>query len=152
VILFTIITGFGAGWPTANPRKASPKQKPHSSGSIPINLCPKMKNLIIILLLWLSAFAAAAQSKKDKRVDTADNKPAPTSTMFKMRYDDLFSQNADATWSPKQPLMINGEMVGTDTKLAIGVRYGGIDLLGSSGHDMLVDTARGVVIIRQVVK
>ena len=111
-----------------------------------------MKNLLLIPALLLCLHAATAQSKKDKRIDTNANKPTATSSMFRMHYADLFRQNADGTWSPKQPLMINGEMVGTDTKIARGVRYGGIDLLSSFGHDMLVDTAKGVVIIRQVVK
>ena len=69
-----------------------------------------------------------------------------------MHYDDLFKHNADGTISPIRPLEINGEMVGTDTKIATGVKYGGIDLSAYTGHDMLVDTQRSVVIIRQVVK
>lgn len=112
-----------------------------------------MKILLFILALFLSIQAASAQSKKDKRIDTTQDKPTPSSpTMFRMHYADLFRQNVDATWSPKQPLMINGEMVGTDVKLVRGARYGGLDLLGDFGHDAMVDTARGVVIIRQFVK
>lgn len=112
-----------------------------------------MKKLILILTLFLCVQVASAQSKKDKRIDTTQDKPTPTSpTMFRMHYADLFRQNADASWSPKQPLMINGEMVGTNVKIARGARYGGLDLLGDFGHDAMVDTAKGVVIIRKFVK
>jgi hypothetical protein len=112
-----------------------------------------MKKLILMLMLFLCVQAASAQSEKDKRIDTTRDKPTPTSpTMFRMHYADLFRQNADATWSPKQPLMINGEMVGTNIKLVRDARYGGLDLLGNFGHDAMVDTARGVVIIHKFVK
>ena len=69
-----------------------------------------------------------------------------------MHYDDIFKHNADGSISPKQILQINGEMVNTDTKIAAGTKYGGIDLSAYTAHDMMVDTSRGVIIIRQVIK
>jgi hypothetical protein len=88
---------------------------------------------------------------KTKTTDTGKNKPV-SATAFKMHYDDLFRHNADGTISPVKILQINGEMVNTDTKIAAGVKYGGINLSAYTGHDMLVDTLRGVVIIRQILK
>lgn len=111
-----------------------------------------MKTLVLILMSLFLAISTSPQSKKDKRADTSLYRPASTTTMFRMHYDDMFKQNTDATWSPKLPLMINGEMVGTNVKIARGVTYGGMDLLGNFGHDAMVDTARGVVIIRRFVK
>ncbi len=69
-----------------------------------------------------------------------------------MHYDDLFKHNADGSTSPIRPLEINGEMVGTDTKIVNGLKYGGIVLSAYLDHDMLVDTQRSVVIIRQIIK
>jgi hypothetical protein len=109
-----------------------------------------MKNINLTISLCLFAGLAFGQSKT-KTTDTAKN-AAVSKTAFKMHYDDLFRHNADGTISPKQILQINGEMVNTDTKIAVGTKYGGVDLSAYTGHDMLVDTLRGVVIIRQVVK
>jgi hypothetical protein len=107
----------------------------------------------LILLLALAAFANCAFSQaKTKKPDTAKDTLVNTATSFKMHYDDLFKRNADDSISPIQQLMINGEMVPTSTKIANGVTYGGIDLSAYTGHDMLVDTARGVVIIRKFLK
>ena len=69
-----------------------------------------------------------------------------------MHYDDLFRHNADGTISPIKILQINGEMVNTDTKIVNGLKYGGIVLSAYLDHDMLVDTQRSVVIIRQIIK
>jgi len=109
-----------------------------------------MKTILLAIVLCLCATVVFGQSKT-KTIDTVKNTTA-SKTAFKMHYDDLFRHNADGTISPKQILQINGEMVNTDTKIAAGTKYGGVDLSAYTGHDMLVDTLRGVVIIRQVIK
>jgi len=107
-----------------------------------------MKKLILLLALAAFANCAFCQAKPKKPAAVKDTL-ANSATSFKMHYDDLFKRNADNTISPVQQLMINGEMVPTSTKIANGVTYGGINLMDYTGHDMLVDTARGVVIIRK---
>jgi hypothetical protein len=102
------------------------------------------------MIFSLFAAVVAGQSKK-KMKDTIKTTGA-VSSPFRMHYDDLFRKNADGSTSPVQPLMINGEMVPTSTKLINGVKYGGLDLLRNSGHDLLVDTLRGVVIVRKILK
>ncbi|MFI5160037.1 MAG: hypothetical protein ACHQHN_02115 [Sphingobacteriales bacterium] len=109
-----------------------------------------MKNIFLATVLCLFAITTFGQSKR-KTMDTVKSGPV-TSTAFKMHYDDIFKHNVDGTISPKQILQINGEMVNTDTKIAAGAKYGGLDLAGDTGHDILVDTLRGVIIIRQVIK
>ena len=103
---------------------------------------------MICMLFTITAFA---QSKK-KTTDTAKNTPAPSTTSFRMHFDDIFKRNADNTVSPLLPLEINGEMVGTSTKIVGGTKYGGIDISYYTGHDAMVDTLKGVVIIRQFLK
>ncbi|MGZ3890588.1 MAG: hypothetical protein ACXVIY_05435 [Mucilaginibacter sp.] len=110
-----------------------------------------MKRLTLALICILFAIVAAGQSKK-KTTDTAKNTPAPSTTSFRMLFDDIFKRNADNTVSPRLPLEINGEMVGTSTKIVGGAKYGGIDISYYTGHDALVDTLKGVVIIRQFLK
>lgn len=101
---------------------------------------------MIFVCFSVPAFSQSKQNTKD----TSKNIAAPSP--FRMHYDDLFRKNPDGSTSPVQPLMINGEMVPTSTKLQNGVKYGGLDLLGNSGHDALVDTLRGVVIVRKFLK
>jgi hypothetical protein len=109
-----------------------------------------MKTTFLAIALCLCTALAFGQSK-NKIIDSPKN-TSVSKTAFKMHYDDIFKHNADGTISPKQILQINGEMVNTDTKIAAGAKYGGLDLSAYTGHDMLVDTLRGVVIIRQVLK
>jgi len=107
-----------------------------------------MKN--ILLLMILSLFAAPAFSQPRQKDTAKKNAAAPSP--FRMHYDDLFKRNADNTVSPVQLLQVNGEMVNTAARIAPGIKYGGIDIAAYAGHDVLVDTLRGVVIIRQFLK
>jgi hypothetical protein len=108
-----------------------------------------MKKIILIAFLILPAIGAFCQART-KKTDTAQNTPVATTTAFRMKYDDLFKHNTDGSVSPAQILQINGEMVNTGVKIARGVLFGGIDLGAAVGHDMLVDTVKGVVIVRKV--
>jgi hypothetical protein len=110
-----------------------------------------MERITLAMIYMLFAIVAVGQSKQ-KTTDTAKNSPAPSTTTFRMHFDDIFKRNADNTVSPKLPLEINGEMVNTSTKIVGGVKYGGIDISYYAGHDALVDTLKGVVIIRQFLK
>lgn len=100
------------------------------------------------VILFLSSAAMAQHSKKT--IDTA-RLASPPATAFRMHFDQLFRQNADGTYSPSRPLEINGEIVSTATRITNG-RYGGVSILDNFGHDMMVDTARGLVIIHQFIK
>jgi hypothetical protein len=137
-------TCMGVKYPT------SYKQNPLSPG-YPTTHPLEMKKLILLLALAAFANCALCQAKTKKPVTRQDTS-VDTTTAFKMRYDDLFTRNSDNTISPVRQLMINGEMVPTSTKIAGGVTYGGVDLSAYAGHDMLVDTARGLVIIRKFLK
>lgn len=110
-----------------------------------------MKNTALLAALVLFGVAAFGQSRS-KTNDSAKNTPAPSTTSFRMHFDDIFKRNADNTVSPRLPLEINGEMVGTSTKIVGGTKYGGVDISYYTGHDALVDTLKGIVIIRQFLK
>lgn len=107
-----------------------------------------MKTVLLIAFFVLFAFAAFAQTKS--KTDTTKTGVAPSP--FRMHFDDLFKKNPDGSTSPVQQLMINGEMIPTSTKLANGIKYGGLDIMGNTGRDLLVDTLKGVVIVHGFVK
>lgn len=107
-----------------------------------------MKKLILIPVLILFVEVAFSQSQT-KTKDTGKHTPIQSTTAFRMHYEDLFRRNASGAITPMQPLQINGEMVSTAMKIAPGIKYGGIDVASYAGHDMLVDTLGGVVIIRK---
>jgi hypothetical protein len=109
-----------------------------------------MKNNLLLMVLICCSAQAFGQSPAKTR-DSAKNNLGPVSP-FRMHYDDLFKRNADNTVSPVRPLQVNGEIVNTAVKITPGVKYGGIDLAAYAGHDMLVDTMRGLVIVRQFLK
>lgn len=108
-----------------------------------------MKKIILAAFLLLTTVGAFCQ-QRSKKADTAQNTPVASGSAFRVHYDFLFKRNADGSVSPAQILEVNGEMINTSVKIARGVMYGGIDLGAVAGHDMLVDTAKGVVIIRKV--
>jgi len=110
-----------------------------------------MKTIFLAAVFAVAATGACAQSK-NKAADTAKSNAATAPGPFRMHFNQLFRQNADASYSPVQPLMINGEMVPTSTRLKNGLKYGGLDLMANSGRDLLVDTLRGVVIVHGFAK
>jgi hypothetical protein len=110
-----------------------------------------MKTILLAAFLALFAITVSAQSKS-KNTDTSKTKPVGSPSPFRMHFTQLFRQNADASWSPVQPLMINGEMVPTSTRLVNGIKYGGLDLMGNHAADLWVDTLKGVVIVHGFAK
>ena len=106
-----------------------------------------MKQILLFTFLALLLQTARGQSRV-KTVDTA----AGSTTAFTMHFDDLFRHNADNSVSPVRMLIINGEIVNTDTKIENGRKYGGIMISLYYGHDALVDTQKSAVIIRKFLK
>jgi hypothetical protein len=110
-----------------------------------------MKRIFIIAALTASVnyvFAQIHTKQPDTSYKKLVNVNSPTA--FRMKYDDLFKRNADASISPILPIQINGEMISTSTRISTGIAYGGVKLGEYTGHDMMVDTVRGVVIIRKI--
>jgi ABC-type glycerol-3-phosphate transport system substrate-binding protein len=108
-----------------------------------------MKKLILIATLALSANFAFSQTKP-KTTDTAKSQSVTRTTSFRMRYDQVFKRNTDGSFSALQPVQINGETVGSGLAFTRGTTFGGVDIATYEGHDLLVDTLKGVVIIRKV--
>jgi len=106
-----------------------------------------MKHIILFVFFAVVVQGAHGQS----RVKTVDTAVAST-TAFKMHFDDLFRHNADNSVSPVRMLLINGEIVNTDTKIENGRKYGGIMISLYYGHDALVDTQKSTVVIRKFLK
>jgi hypothetical protein len=111
-----------------------------------------MMKRILLAISFLLFTAIAFGQARNKSTDTPKTKPAGIKSPFRMHFNQLFRQNADNSYSPVLPLMINGEMIPTSTKLANGVKYGGLDLMANTNRDLLVDTLRGVVIVHGFVK
>ena len=105
---------------------------------------------IILLIAFASMFVTSVSAQAKSKTDTTNSRLAPSP--FRMHFDDLFKKNPDGSTSPVQPLMINGEMIPTSTKLANGIKYGGLDIMGNAHRDLLVDTLRGVVIVHGFAK
>ena len=106
-----------------------------------------MKTLFTLIALTLSVNCAFCQIET-KQPDTTGKRPALTPTVFSMHFDQVFKRNMDGSYSPLQPVMINGESMNAGTQLTAGVTFGGMDITAHPGHDLLVDTVKGVVIIR----
>lgn len=101
--------------------------------------------------LSMPAMSAFCQSKLSP-TDSAKAATVSPSTVFKMRFDQVFKRNTDGTFSPVMPIQINGEAVNTSVAITPGISYGGVDVTAFQGHELLVDTIRGVYIIRKFLK
>jgi len=108
-----------------------------------------MKKLILIPVLVLLGSFVFGQTKP-KSTDTTKNQSVTRTASFRMRYDQVFKRNTDGSFSALQPVQINGETVGSGLAFTRGTTFGGVDIATYEGHDLLVDTIKGVVIIRKV--
>ena len=108
-----------------------------------------MKKFILIIALAIAADCAFGQTTK-KAIDTAKNDPVPSSTARRVTFDQVFKRNFDGSFSAIRPVQINGENLGSDIPFTRGKTFGGVDLAGYAEHDLLIDTSRGVIIIRKI--
>ncbi|MDB5026240.1 MAG: hypothetical protein JWP78_3995 [Mucilaginibacter sp.] len=108
-----------------------------------------MKNLILIAALASSVNCAFSQSRP-KTTDTAKNQSVTRAVSFRVSYDQVFKRNTDGSFSAIQPVQINGETVGSGLAFFRGTTFGGVDVAAYEGHDLLIDTLKGVVIIRKI--
>ena len=100
-------------------------------------------------ILALVANYSFGQSKP-KTIDTAINTPTPTTTAFKVPFDQVFKRNFDGTFSPLLPVQVNGEIMGAGRPFNRVTAFGGIVIGDFEGHQLLIDTVRGVVVLRKV--
>jgi hypothetical protein len=107
-----------------------------------------MKKLIILILLTFWVGSVFSQTKP-KTTDTAKDTIARTSP-FRVNFDKIFRRNTDGSFSPMHPVQINGEYMGTGVPFIRGTYFGGVDIGSYSGHDMLIDTIKDVIIIRKI--
>jgi hypothetical protein len=110
-----------------------------------------MKKLILMTLLAIAASSAFCQTKKTA-IDSAKANTVNPATAFSMRYDEVFKRNTDGSFSPIQPVQINGEAVNTGVQITPGASFGGVDVAAFEGHQLLVDTIKGVIVIRKFLK
>ena len=107
-----------------------------------------MKSVILSIVLTIAAISVFGQSKA-KTKDTSTNTPTTINTAFKVRYDYVFKRNSDGTYSALYPVQVNGDIIGSGIPFAQGTPFGGIDVAAHAGSDLLIDTVKGVVIIRK---
>ncbi len=107
-----------------------------------------MKKLIslIILAVWFNSVISQTKSKTTE----ANRDTVARTSPFRISFDKVFRRNTDGSFSPMHPVQINGEYMGTGVPFIQGTYFGGVDVGSYSGHDLLIDTIRGVIIIRKI--
>lgn len=111
----------------------------------------KMKIATLIIVLAGLAVNASGQTQKRQTGSDRDT-TSSTATAFRMQFDQVFKRNTDGSFSPLVPIQINGEAVNTGVQITSGIGYGGVDVTLYQGHYLLVDTIKGVYIIRKFLK
>lgn len=110
-----------------------------------------MKKLILLACFAIAANCAFGQ-KKTKTNDTVNNAPVLSTTAFRVSFDKVFQRNSDGSFSALKTVQVNGDIIGSGLKFTRGTRFGGMDVATYEGHDLLIDTVKNVVYLRDVVK
>lgn len=110
-----------------------------------------MKKLISVIVLATVTVGAFGQTKT-KTNDTSKNTPVTTNTAFRVKYDYVFKRNSDGSYTTLYPVQVNGDIIGSGVSFQAGTPFGGVDVAAHAGHDLLIDTVKRVVIIRQFLK
>src|SRR3569833_2937206 len=110
-----------------------------------------MKKLILSAVLVIAAIGASGQAKT-KTNDTSKNTSVITNTAFRVKYDYVFKRNTDGSYSTLYPVQIKSEIIGSGASFPAGTSFGGVDVAAHAGHDIMIDTVKKVVIIRQFLK
>lgn len=75
-----------------------------------------MRNLVMVSVLAVLAAASVGAQ------------PTPGTSGKPVRCRDLFTRNADGSWTPKQPVTINGVSFGPAVSVRPGIAMGGVDV------------------------
>ena len=110
-----------------------------------------MRRIILSVVFAMVAIGAFGQTKT-KTNDTSKNSPVTTNTAFKVKYDYVFKRNSDGSYTTLYPVQVNGDIIGSGVSFQPGTPFGGVDVTAHAGHDLLIDTVKRVVIIRQFLK
>ncbi|HWD88347.1 MAG TPA: hypothetical protein VG367_09490 [Mucilaginibacter sp.] len=109
-----------------------------------------MKKIISLVIIVFLAKIAFGQTKPD-----SNSKPSASSsqTAFRVKFEDVFTNNSNGSITPKYRTQIGGVIMGPGgVSFGQGVSMGGVDIALYKGHDLLIDTLKGVVIIRNIFK
>lgn len=105
-----------------------------------------MKKIVLTSLVALIGYLGYGQSK----IDSAQKATQQSKTAFRVSFETVFKTNTDGSISPKYQTQVGGVIMGPGVAMNNGVSMGGFDVQMYRGHDLSIDTLKGVVIIRGV--
>jgi hypothetical protein len=109
-----------------------------------------MKKLTLLIVITLFANLAFSQTKTDSTLKLSSN---TNNTAFRVKFEEVFINNGNGSFTPKYRTQIGGVTMGPGgVAFGQGVSFGGVDIASYKGHDLLIDTLKGVVIIRNIFK
>lgn len=106
-----------------------------------------MKKLFLAILFslaisWGFAQTNKAQAKKDT-LNLKNERP-----VIRAHFDQIFKENENGSFTPIYTTNVNGTIMTPGVSFSPGVSFGGLDLSTLKGHDLAIDTVKGVVIIK----
>lgn len=110
-----------------------------------------MKKLFFALVLTVAVNSAFSQTKVNKNSSDSLTRQsiAPRQPMI-AQFDQIFKTNVDGSISPRYVVQVGGVTMSPGVAFGQGVSMGGVDIAAYKGHDLLVDTAKGVVILKGI--
>jgi hypothetical protein len=113
-----------------------------------------MKKMILALTLAAAANCAFGQTKQDKdpKNVTGNQLPAIPHSPMVAKFNQIFKTNDNGSISPIYITQVGGVTMNPGVAFTPGVSMGGLDIASYKGHDLLVDTAKGVVILKGIYK
>jgi hypothetical protein len=113
-----------------------------------------MKKIILALALAATVNCAFSQAKTDKDSKEASFNQLPAIPRGPMvaKFDQIFKTNDNGSISPIYVVQVGGVTMSPGVSFTPGVSMGGVDIASYKGHDLLVDTAKGVIVLKGILK
>jgi len=106
-----------------------------------------MKKLLLATLFSFAVSLGFAQTNDiQAKKDTLQLKNERS--IIRARFDQIFKENENGSFTPIYTTNVNGTIMTPGVSFSPGVSFGGLDLSTLKGHDLAIDTVKGVVIIK----
>jgi hypothetical protein len=112
-----------------------------------------MKKLIFALLLVMFsglAFSQEKPAKKSKKRDTTQTREKVERKLFAVKFYTIFKEEPNGDITALYPVKIGYYTIDKGGSFPVGGSINGVSLDDIKGHELLIDTVKGVVIYKGV--
>ena len=112
-----------------------------------------MKKVLLMLILVLlsgSVFCQVKPAKKTKKRDTIKVVDVAERKLLTVKFSTIFKEEPNGDYTALYPVKINFYTIDKGGSFPAGGSIGGVTFESIKGHNLLIDTVKGVVIYKGV--